>query len=240
MVVLLLPPGETAASFDPKLRAFFKKNRPAGDRDELVVQSLSEVHYYDPVNHLNNFLGRTIAKQSLRILWMIAAFILIIACVNFINLATAQAVNRAREVGVRKVLGSGRWQLRWQFLTETFLLVLISVALALIAAAIVLPSVGRILEMPLTLDILYSKTLLLFFLGVIILVTALAGFYPSVLLSGFNPIEALKRVCYQKHKRNFTTPGAGGFSVHYRTGAHHRHDHHDPANELFQQSVNGF
>jgi predicted permease len=189
---LLLPPGETAASFDPKLRAFSKKYRPAGDRDELVVQSLSEVHYYDPVNHLGNFLGRTIAKQSIRILWMIATFILIIACVNFINLATAQAVNRAKEVGVRKVLGSGRWQLRRQFLMETFLLVLISSVLALIIASVVLPSVGKILDMPLSLGILYSKTLLVFFLVIIVAVTGLAGFYPSVLLSGFNPIEALR------------------------------------------------
>ncbi len=189
---LLLPPGETAASFNPKMRAFMKKYRPAGDRDELVVQPLSEVHYYDPVNHLNNFLGRTIAKSSLRILWMIAAFILIIACVNFINLATAQAVNRAREVGVRKVLGSRRWQLRWQFLTETFLLVLISIVLAVALDTFVLPSVGRILEMPLSVSILYSRAMLLFFAVLLITVTVLAGFYPSVLLSGFNPIEALK------------------------------------------------
>ena len=124
---LMLPPGATAASFDPRLRAEFKKYRPADDKDEIVVQSLSEIHYYDAHSHTENFLGRTIAKSSLRILWMIAAFILIIACVNFINLATAQAVNRAKEVGVRKVLGSGKWQLRLQFLAETFLLVLISV-----------------------------------------------------------------------------------------------------------------
>jgi putative ABC transport system permease protein len=189
---LLLPSGITATEFNPRLRAFFKKYRPAGDKDELVVQSLSEVHYYDAHSHLGNYLGRTIAKTSLRILWMIAAFILIIACVNFINLATAQAVNRAREVGVRKVLGSDKWQLRLQFLLETLILVLISVTLALVIASIILPSIGRILEMPLSLGILYSKEMLLFFLTLIIVVTALAGFYPSVLLSGFNPIEALK------------------------------------------------
>jgi putative ABC transport system permease protein len=189
---LMLPPGATAATFDPRLREEFKKYRPADDKDEIVVQSLSEIHYYDAHSHLNNFLGRTIAKSSLRILWMIAAFILIIACVNFINLATAQAVNRAKEVGVRKVLGSGKWQLRWQFLAETFLLVLISVVIAVMIAAFAIPPVGRILEMPLSLSAMYSKEMILFFLALLFIVTLFAGFYPSVLLSGFNPIEALK------------------------------------------------
>jgi putative ABC transport system permease protein len=189
---LLLPKGTTAASFDPRLRAFFKKYRPAGDKDELVVQSLSQVHYYDSHSHLNNFLGRTIAKSSLRALWMIAAFILIIACVNFINLATAQAVNRAKEVGVRKVLGSGKWQLRSQFLLETFLLVLISVSLSLIIVSAVAPSIGNILGMTLSMKIMLGKEMILLLVGLTATVTILAGFYPSILLSGFNPIEALK------------------------------------------------
>jgi putative ABC transport system permease protein len=189
---ILLPPGMTEASFNPRLRAMFEKYRPAGDKDELVIQSLSQVHYYDPVSHTGNFLRRTIAKSSLRILWMIAAFILIIACVNFINLATAQAVNRAREVGVRKVLGSGKWQLRRQFLLETFLLVMISMALALVISSLTIPAIAKILELPLSMGLLYGKGMLLFFLCLVLMVTVLAGFYPSVLLSGFNPIEALK------------------------------------------------
>ena len=189
---ILLPPGITEASFSPRLRAMFEKYRPDGDKDELVIQSLSQVHYYDPVSHTGNFLRRTIAKSSLRILWMIAAFILIIACVNFINLATAQAVNRAREVGVRKVLGSGKWQLRRQFLLETFLLVIVSVSIAMVISSLAIPPIAKILELPLSLGLLYSKGMLLFFLWLALIVTVLAGFYPSVLLSGFNPIEALK------------------------------------------------
>ncbi len=153
---------------------------------------MSEVHYYDPHSHLNNFLGRTIAKSSLRILWMVAAFILVIACVNFINLATAQAVNRAREVGVRKVLGSGKWQLRGQFLLETCILVLVSISIAFVIASVTVPPVGKILEMPLSLGVLYGREMILFLIALVITVTFLAGFYPSVLLSGFNPIEALR------------------------------------------------
>ena len=201
---LMLPAGMTAEAFNPRLRAFFKKYRPADDKDELVVQSLSEVHYYDAHSHLQNFLGRTVAKSSLRILWMIAAFILIIACVNFINLATAQAVNRAREVGVRKVLGSGKWQLRRQFLLETFLLVLSAVCIALVVVYIVVPPVGKILEMPLSLGVLFSREMILFLIALMILVTFLAGFYPSILLSGFNPIEALKSRLTIKNSRGIS------------------------------------
>jgi ABC-type antimicrobial peptide transport system permease subunit len=202
---LMLPPGMTAEAFNPKLRAFFKKYRPADDKDELVVQSLSEVHYYDSHSHLQNFLGRTIAKSSLRILWMIAVFILVIACVNFINLATAQAVNRAKEVGVRKVLGSRTWQLRGQFLLETAILVLVSVSVAIAIAEIAISPVGRILEIPLSAAVLYSWEMILFFVALIITITFLAGFYPSILLSRFNPIEALKS--------NLTNKKAGGISL---------------------------
>ena len=189
---LLLPSGESPETFNPKLKALFRKYRPTGDKDELAIQSLSEVHYYDAHSHLNNFLGRTIAKSSLRILWMIAAFILIIASVNFVNLATAQAVNRAREVGVRKVLGSGRWQLRFQFLTETFVLVLISNLIAIVIAFLTIPFIGKVLDLPLSAEILHSTAMILFFLCLIVVVTITAGFYPSFLLSRFNPIEAFR------------------------------------------------
>ena len=189
---LMLPTSMTAETFNPRMRAFFKKYRPADDKDELVVQSLSEVHYYDAHSHLGNFLGRTIAKSSLRILWMIATFILIIACVNFINLATAQAVNRAKEVGVRKVLGSGKWQLRRQFLLETLILVLVSVSISFVIVSFTVPTVGKILDMPLSLGVLYGREMILFLIALVVTVTFLAGFYPSVLLSGFNPIEALR------------------------------------------------
>ncbi len=201
---LMLPAGMTAEAFNPRLRAFFKKYRPADDKDELVVQSLSEVHYYDAHSHLQNFLGRTIARSSLRILWMIAAFILIIACVNFINLATAQAVNRAREVGVRKVLGSGKWQLRRQFLLETLILVLVSVSIAFVIAGITVPPAGKILDMPLSLAVLYSREMILLLIVLIVTVTFLAGFYPSVLLSDFNPIEALKSSLSIKNARGIS------------------------------------
>jgi len=125
-------------------------------------------------------------------LWLIAAFILAIACVNFINLSTAQAVNRSKEVGVRKVLGSKKIQLQMQFLVETFLIVISAVILATGITLVVLPYVNRLLELSIAFGVLGSNTIILFLLAVTAAVTLLAGFYPSIVLSRFNPVTALK------------------------------------------------
>ncbi len=189
---VLLPPGESKESIEPRLRALFKRYRPADDKDELVIQSLSKVHYFDSYSHTGNFLGRTIDPKTIRILWLIGLFIIVIACVNFINLSTAQAVNRAREVGVRKVLGSRDWQLKIKFLLETFLLVIASMIIGLVICFLALQPLAKLLDLPLSINVFYSPTIILFLLIGIIAVTLLAGFYPSVVLSAFNPINALK------------------------------------------------
>ena len=128
----------------------------------------------------------------INILWLIAAFILLIACVNFINLSTAQAVNRAKEVGVRKVLGSNKWQLQIQFLTETFLIVFSSIIVALIITWLSLSYVGHILELSLKINAANVLPIAIFLAVICIAVTLLAGFYPALVLSAFNPINALK------------------------------------------------
>ncbi len=186
---ILLPPNMTAASLDAPLRAFFEKYRPADDKDELTLGPLSAVHSTPKVG---NFSGTTARPEVIRALWLIGAFILLIACVNFINLSTANSVNRAREVGVRKVLGSNRGQLRRQFLLETGLIVSGAVVLAVGLAELVLPAVARIVERPLSGALLRQPAVLLFLLVLTIIVTLLAGSYPSVILSRFNPIEALR------------------------------------------------
>jgi ABC-type antimicrobial peptide transport system permease subunit len=139
-----------------------------------------------------DYSGKTISHELINVLWLIGAFILLIACVNFINLSTAQSVYRAKEVGVRKVLGSNKWQLKMQFITETFLIVFTSVVLALIITWIALPSLNKILELPLSVSIFNDASIVLFLVIIALVVTVLAGFYPSVILSGFNPIDALK------------------------------------------------
>jgi ABC-type antimicrobial peptide transport system permease subunit len=139
-----------------------------------------------------NYSNKIISHELINVLWLISAFILLIACVNFINLSTAQAVNRAKEIGVRKVLGSNKSQLRVQFIIETFLIVTSAVLLAVLITLLALSSLNRLLELSLSFTILIHPATIFFLLAVTIGVTVLAGFYPSVVLSGFNPIHALK------------------------------------------------
>jgi ABC-type antimicrobial peptide transport system permease subunit len=186
---VLLPQAVSAGTFNQQLSAYAQKRAPAETKDRYIVQSLRAVHYDAQAG---NYSNKTISKELLNVLWLIAAFILLIACVNFINLSTAQAVNRAKEVGIRKVLGSNKWQLRLQFITETFLIVKGAVLLAAGFTMLLLPSVNNLLEVSLSFGILSTPAILVFLLTVTIVVTALAGFYPSMVLARFNPVHALK------------------------------------------------
>jgi ABC-type antimicrobial peptide transport system permease subunit len=187
---VLLQPGLSAVSFNTQLRAFSKKMEPAIDNDSHIIQLLSEVHS-DELK-IGNYSGKTFSPQLIGALWLIAAFILLIACVNFINLSTAQAINRAKEIGVRKVLGGNKAQLKMQFIIETFLIVLLAVMLSLFISFLLLPIISNILSVPLSLNIMQNPSILLFLFIITFLVTVFAGFYPSVVLSGFDPINALK------------------------------------------------
>src|SRR4029078_10852350 len=99
---------------------------------------------------------------------------------------------RSREVGIRKVLGSNKVNLKFQFITETFLIVLMSVLLAIIIALFGVPFIGKVLEKPIYFQTAAYAAMALFLAALAIVVTLLAGFYPSIVLSRFNPITALK------------------------------------------------
>lgn len=186
---VLLRPGQDAARINERLIAFSKKYRDPKNKSTHILQSLAGVH---SDKRTANFIGRVAPPERIRMLWMIAAFILLIACVNFINLATAQAVNRAREIGVRKVLGSNRWQLKIQFLSETAMLVLTSIQLAVILALCVLPLISRVMDLPLEINMLATYNVYALLFVIFLAVTFLAGFYPSIVVSAFNPVNALK------------------------------------------------
>ncbi len=186
---ILLKPGASATSLSKELKAYSKKVKSAGNNDVQIIQQLRDVHYDTGAGDYSN---QTISRTMINILWLIAAFILLIACVNFINLSTAQAVNRAKEVGVRKVLGSNKWQLQLQFITETFLIVLASIALSFFLTWLSLPYIGKMLELPLSINGNNALSIAAFLGTIGIAVTMLAGFYPSIVLSRFNPITALK------------------------------------------------
>ncbi len=186
---VLLPPNISVDNFNQQLRAYARNVKSPDNKDSYIVQPLPAVHYD---TETGNYGNKTISHELLNVLWLIAAFILLIACANFINLSTAQAVNRAKEVGVRKVLGSNKFQLQIQFIIETFLIVTSAVILAAVITMLALPSVNGILELSLSFNILNNPAIILFLLTVTIVVTALAGFYPSIVLSRINPVNAIK------------------------------------------------
>ncbi|MDB5008714.1 MAG: transporter permease [Mucilaginibacter sp.] len=186
---ILLPANVTQAHITARLRAMVKNHHTDGITDSEVAQPLKDIHFD---NQAGDYSNLSITPKMIRMLWMIASFILIIACVNFINLATAQAVNRAKEVGIRKVLGGNRGQLQIQFLTETLLIVVISVVLSLGISLATIPFVGKILDLPLSAGMLLQLNAGMFLIGLMLGETLLAGFYPSIVLSGFNPINALR------------------------------------------------
>ncbi|MDB5153386.1 MAG: hypothetical protein JWR54_2137 [Mucilaginibacter sp.] len=185
-----LPVNYPPEQFNAKLSAFVTKHMPPENAGyNLVLQPINEMHYDA---RFGNFSGRTFSKELVTALKLIGLFLVIVACVNFINLSTAQAINRAREVGVRKVLGGNRKQLLLQFLGETGLTCFISLVLAVLLAMASLPLLNNLLETQLSFN--FSNNLpIIWFLGIIFLaITILSGFYPALVLSGFNPILALK------------------------------------------------
>jgi putative ABC transport system permease protein len=122
----------------------------------------------------------------------IGLLILLVACFNFMNLATARATMRAREISLRKCVGATRRQLMIQFLGESVLIALVALVLALALAEVLLPSYGSFLQVPLTLNYLADWPLLLAFGGIAVLAGLLGGFYPALVISGFRPAAVLR------------------------------------------------
>ncbi|MHA4806737.1 ABC transporter permease [Flavitalea flava] len=200
---VLLRPGANAAKFESKLSSItrnyvipqmvkdgYKDAVKRGNASKYHVQQLSDIH----LRSYDMNIQDTFSHGDIRFVWLfggIACFILFIACINFINLSTARSANRAREVGLRKVVGSRRIQLVEQFLTESALLSLFSFVLAILTAWALLPYFntvsGKLLVIPWK-----EWWLLPVILLAASLVGILAGVYPSFYLSSFKPIQVLK------------------------------------------------
>lgn len=129
--------------------------------------------------------------QMVRLLSIIAAFILIIACINFMNLSTARSERRAKEVGIRKTIGAHKSSLIFQFLSETILLSIGSFIIALFLVLLCLPSFNKIAEKELTLDLL-NQSFWFYAIAFVLITGLLAGLYPAFYLSAFNPVKVLK------------------------------------------------
>jgi len=178
-----LADGTSADAFAAKISEYLKTKNP-GRNEVLRLQPVSRIHLYRPD-------GTAAGMKDVRTLSTIAAFILLLACVNFINLATARAGKRAREVGLRKTIGARRAQIVRQFFAESVFLAFLSLGLALIIIGSALPAFNALTGKTLTLD--FSDPVLYLGLGLAVLVAGtLSGLYPAVFLSGFKPAAVLK------------------------------------------------
>ena len=191
-VYLKLPQSVSKSQMEKQLTTFAKKYRDEKDaaENEWILQPLNDIHFSA---YTQNYAGRSISRGMIWSMILVGSFILVTACVNFVNLATAQALRRAREVGVRKVLGSTRGQLLRQYFSETGIITVLSVILALIIAQISLPYISQILNVK-SQGILFvsDPTIMGFLLVLCVLTTILSGFYPAMIVSGYQPILALK------------------------------------------------
>jgi putative ABC transport system permease protein len=195
----LLKPGVPPAEVEKVLQPYVKKYRPNSKNvHHYKLQPLSDVHF-------NKEYGGAMAKENLWILTTIGLFLMLTACVNFVNLATAQALKRAREVGVRKVLGSVRRQLVWQFLFETAIIVSIATVLSATASVTLAPYISIFTNSNVPSNLFSDPTTILFCLGLALVVTLLAGSYPALVLARFQPISALKGKLSQQSVGGFNT-----------------------------------
>ena len=121
----------------------------------------------------------------------IALFVLLIACINFVNLTIARSVKRAKEIGIRKVVGGDRRQLILQFLGESFILCAAAFALAILLVQFLLPLFDELADKTLSISYLFDDKLIAYYLALFVITGFLAGFYPALVLSGYNPVQTL-------------------------------------------------
>ncbi len=187
---LLFPEGYDPQTFEAQLPGFIERH--AGDNwngSELSLQAMTDIHLH---SHHNMELEANSNIAYVYIFSIVALFILLVACINFMNLATARSAERAKEVGVRKVAGARRGQLVQQFLAESVLLAGLALVLAVILTGVALPAFRALSGKTMALDVLDDGFTLLVFFGIAVLVGVVAGSYPAFVLSSFRPAAVLK------------------------------------------------
>ena len=213
---LLLSPEADVRAVEKKMQQIFDKNtadeikRAEKDQGAAVkisvgLEPLTDIHLSKKYGADNGMADKGKMAYSY-ILTCIAFFILIIACINFINLAVAQSLKRSKEIGIRKVVGGTRRQLIKQFLTESFVVSLAAFVIAICLTAITLPFFNELANKKLSLSYLSDAYLYVGYFLLLLITSFVAGFYPSLVLSAFQPVKVL----YNRQKlmgKNYLTKG---------------------------------
>jgi ABC-type antimicrobial peptide transport system permease subunit len=189
--------GVSVAAVEARLKVLFEKYRGEDEKKNhftwtYFLQPLSDIHFN---NQYGNFQVHLANKPTLYGMMLVAFFLLFLASINFINLSTAQATRRAREIGIRKTLGGLRRQLVFQFLGETFLITLVATCLSILLTPLLLKAFAGFI--PEGLHFSLARPSLLAFLAVLVgAVSLLAGFYPALVMSSWKALEVLKNKVY--------------------------------------------
>lgn len=205
-VFITLPEGTEAGPINDQLIALAEKYHEddagkapdGGNAWKHNLQPLADVHF-------NSSYNADVDKSLVWALGLVGLFLILTACINFVNLATAQALGRSKEVGIRKVVGGSRGQLFGQFMLETGAIVFISIVVAAALVPPVLPAVNELTHSELTFNLFENSYLWGFLLAAFFGVTFLSGVYPALVLAGFRPALAVKG--------KITTQTLGGFNV---------------------------
>ncbi|MEX2347537.1 MAG: ABC transporter permease [Balneolaceae bacterium] len=193
---------------EPQLQQYmgitFEEFEAAGNRADYRLQPLTNIHLH------SDLTGEFRANGSIMYVYIfsgLAFFILLLACINFMNLSTARSSQRAKEVGVRKTLGSARSQLAGQFLLESIVLSIIALGIALFLVELTLPYFSNLAGRTMQVDYFSVPALSGIILGIVIITGLLAGTYPAALLSSFLPVRALKGTFIEQKGHGFFRKG---------------------------------
>jgi putative ABC transport system permease protein len=190
---LLLKPGidprALEAKFIPVVKKAYDKYPGSGEGGIYTLQLVKDIHLYS--NRMLEFQPNGDGK-SVYLLLGIAIFVIIIAWINYINLATARGIGRAKEVGVRKTLGSAKGQLITQFMLEAMMLNAMAIGLALLIIMACLPAFANISGIQMGFTLFTKAAFWLAVLGIFVLGSFFSGFYPAIVLSAFRPVEVMK------------------------------------------------
>lgn len=190
----LLREGADPANLEAKFPALREKYIEADGKwgpqsSSYHLEALPWIHLHAK---LNFDIGSTTDIKRLYVSMSIALLILVIACINYINLATAKALTRWKEVGVRKSIGAGRTNLMGQFLGESFLVALVAILLAILCAHVLLPAFANFVEQKITLEYAVQPMWIGFYAILFVVIGTGSGFYPAFMLSSVRPVAALK------------------------------------------------
>lgn len=198
----LLKEGESVEQIESRIDAFYKKYNPEDnyDNQRFVIQPLADIHFDD---RYGNYNYDTVPKTALIALGVVALFLIITASINFINLTTAEAIKRSKEVGIRKTLGSSRAQLMFQFLGETAIVTFTAILIGFGIAQISLSFLNPFLELELALNPLNNQAFLIYLITLFVLVSLCSGLYPAFFISAYKPALALKNSMGNKNSSGF-------------------------------------